>query len=253
MNIKTPSPQHKFVKSYGHPKAIKNSDDASQEMALMRKLILKDNISDMHVLEFCVLRTRLFRSLFTSLRNETNDMLQFLVSHRAGDSRIPFSNAIEGNRFTPEWWERRALRKFEILNPKLISLRTCSKKKIRKQSDHQAKRPNLRNDVPIYIVTGITGKKRPIEEACGFEVNEVLTERWAPNLKKIHALCEATQKTPFGIIAFLCKNTCHAVSEVALKMTKGASKWIVLKIFKNNTTEIADKIKSALVTAGIQI
>lgn len=233
-----------FAMSYGTPIPITSEDCASHRMNLMKKLIERNNISDLSVLEFCTLKTRQFREQFIGLRNESNDMLQFIVAHKPADARILYSNVTEGQRFTSEWWEREASRKFEVLNPKLFQEQTCSKKKTQKSSTQQAMRPDLRCDIPIVLISGSNFDVGPLENSCGFKIaRHIPVERNEKATKKLQALWNTTHMLEFGIIVCLCKHISHTATQTIERNIKGSSDWEMINSFNDNVQMISEKIK----------
>lgn len=241
-----------FINIVGQPNEINSLTQARFELSKLKKALSIKNATP-SMLEYIAARGRLFGELFPKTRNDVRVLFDTMIQTKPKGVEIKNTNFKVGSHHSASWWQKESERLFKIIKPTIKNF-TIQKTKKQKRTDKAQKcKSPLRNDIPIYIITGITGKKQPIEEALGFEVNEILAERWAPNLKRIQAVCEAAQKSSFGIIAFLCKNTCHSVSEVAIKKTKGISNWKVIKIFKNNTAEIAATIKSAIATAGIAV
>lgn len=242
-----------FINIVGTPREINTIDQARKEIGSFKKAVdtLKNMTPTMR--EYIAARCRIIREMFPILRDDVGDIFQALINSCPEEEQVYNTNLSVGFRHSISWWQKESERLYGIIKPSIKNFTVQKTRKNKNTPKGTTHKSTLRNDVPIYIITGITGKKQPIEEATGFEVNEILAERWAPNLKRIQAVCEATQKSDFGVIAFLCKNTCHAVSEIAIKKTKGISNWKVIKIFKNNTSEIAATIKSAIATAGIAV
>lgn len=239
-----------LINIVGQPNEINSLTQALSELSKLKKALSIKSVTP-SMLECIAARGRYLWELYPEIRNDIRALFDAVIQTKPEDVKIMNTNFKVGSRHSATWWQKEAERLYKIIKPTIKNF-TIQKTKKQKRTDKAQKcKSSLRNDIPIYIITGITGKKQPIEEALGFEVNEILAERWAPNLKRIQAVCEAAQKSSFGIIAFLCKNTCHSVSEVAIKKTKGISNWKVIKIFKNNTAEIAATIKSAIATAGI--
>lgn len=242
-----------FINIVVTPREINTIDQAKAELGSFKKVIISPKKMTSTEREYIAARCRIIREKFTSLRDDVGDIFQALINSCPEGERVYNTNFKVGSRHSATWWQKESERLYGIIKPSIKNFTVQKARKNKNTPKGTTHKSTLRNDVPIYIITGITGKKQPIEEATGFEVNEILAERWAPNLKRIQAVCEATQKSDFGVIAFLCKNTCHAVSEIAIKKTKGISNWKVIKIFKNNTAEIAATIKSAIATAGIAV
>lgn len=240
-----------FINIVGQPNEISSLPQALSELSKLKKALSIKNATP-SMLEYIAARGRLLWELYPEIRSDVRALFDTVIQTKPKDVKIMNTNFKVGSHHSASWWQKESERLFKIIKP-IIKNFTIQKTKKKRTAKAQKCKSPLRNDIPIYIITGITGKKQSIEEALGFKINEILAERWAPNLKRIQAVCEATQKSSFGIIAFLCKNTCHSVSEVAIKKTKGASNWKVIKIFKNNTAEIAETIKSAIATIDIAV
>lgn len=241
-----------FINIVSQPNEISSLPQAQSELSKLKKALSIKNATP-SMLEYIAARGRLLWELYPEIRSDVRALFDTVIQTKPEDVKIMNTNFKVGSRHSATWWQKESERLYEIIKPNIKHFITQKTKRQNRCTKEQKRKVSLRNDIPIYIITGITGKKQPIEEATGFEVNEILAERWAPNLKRIQAVCEATQKSDFGVIAFLCKNTCHAVSEIAIKKTKGISNWKVIKIFRNNTSEIAATIKSAIATAGIAV
>ncbi|MCQ2091660.1 MAG: hypothetical protein MJY85_03190 [Fibrobacter sp.] len=247
MNGITITQRLRFAKSYGTPIAITSEDCAASKMDQMKKIIERNNIYDLQVLEFCTLKIRQIREQFTSLRNKANDMLQFIVARKPANARILYSNVTEGQRFTSEWWEREASRKFEVLNPKLFQGQTCSKKRTQKSLIQQAMRPDLRCDIPIVLISGSNFDIEALENSCGFKIaRHIPVERNEKATKKLQALWNTTHMLEFGIIVCLCKHISHTATQTIERNIKGSSDWEMINSFNDNVQMISEKIKDAI-------
>ncbi|MCQ2089268.1 MAG: hypothetical protein MJY93_03355 [Fibrobacter sp.] len=242
-----------FIRIVGTPRKITSQEQANAELGRFKKAIGSINNLSPIMREYIAARCRIIREKYPRLREDIANIFQLLVETCVEGYKVHNADLFTGAKHSIEWWERESQRLFNILKPSKITTEKHQKRKGKVVRKPQEKKITLRTDIPIILITGITNKKEPIEQACGFEVKEVLVERWAPNLKKVDAICEGASKSTFGIFVCLCKNTCHAVAEVAQKYTKGASKWIVLKVFKNNSQIVAESIRKAILAAGFAI
>ena len=239
--------RQQFARSYGVPIAIKNEESASHRMSQMKKIIERNEITDLQVLVFCTHKIRQIREQFPGLRNETTDMLKFIEAKKPAGSRIQYSNVTEGQRFTSEWWEREASRKFEVLNPKLFQGQTCPKKRTQKSLIQQAMRPDLRCDIPIVLISGSNFDIEALENSCGFKIaRHIPVERNEKATKKLQALWNTTHMLEFGIIVCLCKHISHTATQTIERNIKGSSDWEMINSFNDNVQMISEKIKNAI-------
>lgn len=238
--------RQQFARSYGAPIAIIDEESASRRMSQMKKIIERNEITDPQVLVFCTHKIRQIREQFPGLRNETTDMLKFIEAKKPAGSRIQYSNVTEGQRFTADWWEREASRKFEILNPKLLQAQSGCKKKTKTQAP-QAKRPDLRSDIPVVLISGSNFVKETLEDACGYKITRhIMVERNAQSTKKLQALWNTTHMQEFGIIVCLCKHISHTATNAIEKNVRGSSNWIPVNCFNDNVQIISERIKDAI-------
>lgn len=242
-----------FVHIVGKPSKITTQEQAHRELGCLKKAIGSINNLSPIMCEYIAARCRVIREKYPCLREDIAKIFQSLAEICVEGYKVHNADLFTGAKHSIEWWEKESQRLFNILKPSKIAPEKHQKRKGKTINKTQEKARSLRNDIPIILITGITNKKEPIEQACGFEIKEVLVERWAPNLKKVDAICEGACNSNFGIFVCLCKNTCHAVAEIAQKYTKGASKWIVLKMFKNNSRIVAESIRETILAAGFAI
>lgn len=247
MSITSSSPRQQFVQFYGSPKILATEDAALQELLLLTRLVEKFNIVDEYILGFCVIRVRLIRELFPSLRNEACDLLKVLAHCAPNESKIPYSRPKEGNRFTSDWWEKESERQFGILKPRIMKAQPSSKKKTVENKKTPNKRPDLKSDFPIILISGSNFNKEILEDACGYKITrQIMVERNAQAIKKIQALWNTTHMQDFGIIVCLCKHISHTVTNAIEKNVRGSSNWIPVNCFNDNVQMISEKIKDVI-------
>jgi len=252
--FKTESNMNKeFINIVGGPAYINTIDQANATLGSIKKAIVSIKNMTPTMREYIAARSRIIREKFPCLRDDVKNIFQSLIDSSPMGEQVYNTNLSVGFRHSIEWWENESKRLYSIIKPTFETASMQHKKKRKSLPLKTVSKSQLRSDIPIVLIAGITNKKDSIEQACGFEVTEVLVERWAPNLKKVNAICESANKSKFGIFVCLCKNTCHAVSEIAKKNTKGTSNWIVLKEFKNNSHIVACNIRKAILAAGFTI